>query len=114
MRNTHERVLAVVPMVGSGTPEDPRRPMYAPVPNGAPSREGIIAFTYQLSDDGKSALVELVAHDHAGLQAILADKGVRQDVKIFEKGKDNPADIEAEFRKYKKDFDLSHFEVKVP
>ena len=66
MRNTHERVLAVVPMVGSGTPDDPRRPMYAPVPGGAPSREGIIAFTYQVSDDGKFALVEFVAHDHAG------------------------------------------------
>lgn len=114
MRNTHERVLAVVPMVGSGTPDDPRRPMYAPVPGGAPSREGIIAFTSQISDDGKSALVEFVAHDHAGLQFILSEKGMRQDVKIFEKGKDAPGVIEAEFRKHKKDFDLSHFEVKAP
>ena len=119
MRNTYERIVAVVPMIGSGTPTDPRRPMYAPLP-GAPlpgatlSGAGIIAFSYQISDDGKSALVEFVARDHAGLQAILADKSLRHDVKMFEKGKDDPADIEKEFRKYKKDFDPRTFGVSVP
>lgn len=114
MRNTYERVVAVVPMIGTGTPTDPRRPMYAPLPAAAPSRDGIIAFSYQISDDGKSALVEFVARDHAGLKAILDDKDLRQDVKIFEKGKDNPADIEKEFRKQKKDFDPRQFGVRVP
>ena len=32
--NRHERVLAVVPMVGSGTHPDPRRPMFAEVAHG--------------------------------------------------------------------------------
>ncbi|MGC9969497.1 MAG: hypothetical protein ABSE56_02785 [Bryobacteraceae bacterium] len=114
MGNTYERVLAVVPMIGSGTPTDPRRPMYAPLPGAAPSGEGIIAFSFQISDDGMSALVELVARDRAGLKAILDDKDLRHDVKIFEKGKDNPADIEKEFRKHKKDFDPRHFGVRVP
>lgn len=113
-RNTYERALAVVPIVGSGTPADPRRPMYAPVPHGAPSRDGIVAFTWQISDDGRSALVEFVARDHAGLQAILDVRGTRSDVTIFEKGKDSRQDIEAEFRKHKKDFDLDQFGVRLP
>ena len=31
-RNLYERVWAVVPLVGSGTADDPVRPKYAPVP----------------------------------------------------------------------------------
>ncbi len=102
-------------MVGRGTPDDPRRPLYAPVPNprAAPSRQGIIAFSYQLSDDGKFALVELVAANRAAFAAILADR--RPDVKVFEKGKARREDIEREFRKYKRDFQLDRFRgVSVP
>jgi hypothetical protein len=114
LRNTYERLVCVVPMIGAGTPSDPRRPMYAPVPGGQPSRDGIIAFSYQLSDDGKFALVEFVARDHAGLAGILADKDLRTDVKVFEKAKTRRADIEKEFRRHKKDFDFSRFGVSVP
>ena len=32
VENRYERILAVVPMVGRGTNEDPRRPMFAPTP----------------------------------------------------------------------------------
>ena len=109
LRNTYERLVCVVPMIGAGTPDDPRRPMYVPKPGEAPSREGIIAFTYQLSDDGKSALVEFVAHDHAGLAGILRDREYRQDLVVFEKGRHKREDIEREFRKYKKDFNLDNF-----
>ena len=31
-RNTYSRAICVVPMTGSGTPADPRRPQYAPWP----------------------------------------------------------------------------------
>jgi hypothetical protein len=31
-RNTYDRVFCVVPMIGSGTAADPRRPQYAPAP----------------------------------------------------------------------------------
>jgi hypothetical protein len=72
---THERLLAVVPMVGAGTPADPRRPAFAPL--GASidprNRAAILAFTYQLSDDGKWALAEFVARDRAAFRDILAD-----------------------------------------
>ena len=50
-RNTYERLLCVAPMVGAGTAADPRRPAFAPLPGQASaSREGILAFTYQVSD----------------------------------------------------------------
>ena len=46
----------------------------------------------------------------AALSAILADKSI----KVFEKGKASKAEIETEFRKYKKSFDVDTFGVIVP
>jgi len=117
-RNTYNRVICVVPMVGKGTPDDPRRPQYAPwpPPNSPPSpaqaqsRTTIIAFSHQVSDDGKYALVEFVARDRSAFQAILSDK----QIKVFEKGKDKKDDIEKELKKYKKDFNLEKFGLVVP
>ncbi len=31
-RNTYKRVICVVPLIGQGTKDDPKRPMYAPAP----------------------------------------------------------------------------------
>jgi hypothetical protein len=115
LRNTHERVVCIVPMVGRGTPDDPRRPMFAPLPPGPNqerTRDGIIAFTYQESDDGRYALVEFVALDRSAFQPILAES--RPDVQVFVKGKAKRADIEAEFRKLKRNFDIERFRVNVP
>jgi hypothetical protein len=64
-RNMYERILTIVPLQGAGTPEDPRRPMYAPAPatlkSAVATRTGIIGYTHVLSDDGKYALVEFIA-----------------------------------------------------
>jgi len=113
-RNMYERLLCVVPVIGSGTADDPRRPAYAPLPP-APgtqlSRDGIIAYTFQLSDDGNLALVEFVAVDRKAFRNLLADTDAR--IKIFRKGQDKRADIEAEFKRLKKDFDLDRFGVPV-
>ena len=115
-RNLYERALAIVSMTGSGSFEDPVRPMYTPLPSALQSaaasrtRTGILGFTYVLSDDGKHALVEFVARDRAAFQQILADPSV----KSFLKGRDKRQDIEAEFKKYKKDFDFTHFGVRMP
>jgi hypothetical protein len=109
-RNTYYRVIAVVPLsAGSGTPDDPKRPQYAPWPPSR-SQTGIIAYSQQLSDDGKLALVEFVARDRAAFQAIFNDK----TIKFFEKGKSKRQDIETELKKYKKDFDLNKFGTVVP
>lgn len=71
-----------------------------------------MAYTWLASDDGKSALVEFVARDHAAFVPLLSAR--RTDVKAFEKGKAKKADIEAEFRKHRKSFKLETLEVLVP
>jgi len=110
-KNTYSRVICIVPMVGKGTPADPRRPQYAPWPPAATaSRTAIIAYSHQVSDDGKSALVEFVARDRSAFQAIFNDKSVT----VFEKGKDKKSDIENALKKYKKDFDLSKLGMVLP
>ena len=115
-RNLYERITAILPIGGSGTFADPVRPLYTPLPAAlkaaatSRSRTAILGFTYVLSDDGKHALVEFVARDRAAFQQILADP----TVKAFVKGKDKREDIEAEFKKYKKDFDFTNFGVRMP
>jgi hypothetical protein len=111
-RNMYERVMAVVPIIGTGKAGDMRRPMYAPTlgemhPNLG---TGIIGFTYVESDDHKLALVEFVARDRAALRPILNDPSV----KAFLKGRDKREDLEKEFKLHKKDFDFEHFGVIVP
>ncbi len=104
----YHRVYARVPMVGAGTKEDPRRPMFAPFP--APSavdRTGVIAFQVQVSDDGNWGLVEFVGASPKELQFIT--QSANANVKVFERGKTTQAEIEAEFKKYKKNFTMSMF-----
>lgn len=113
--NRHERIIAIVPMVGAGTKEDPKRPAYVPntiVQRDAAPGTGIIGFAAQISDDGKYALVEFVARDREAFKEILAD--TRPDVKVFEKGRARKADIETEFRRHKKDFDLDSMGASLP
>ncbi|MBZ5724832.1 MAG: hypothetical protein LAP87_07525 [Acidobacteriia bacterium] len=110
-RNTYSRAICVVPMTGCGTPANPRRPQHAPwSPSRKPSPTGIIAFSHVVSDDGRFAPVEFVAHDWAAFQALFTDKSI----KFFEKGKDKKDDIEKELKKYKKDFDLEKFGMVMP
>ena len=81
-----------------------------PTPGAAPSRDGIVAFTFQESDDGRYALVEFVARDRAAFKEILEDSRVE----AFEKGKHKKDDIEKEFRKLRRNFDLDTLDVRVP
>jgi hypothetical protein len=108
-RNMYERLVTVVPIIGTGTYADPKRPMYAPLPSQASptSRAGILAYSYQVSDDGNYALVEFVAQDPAAFKAILADTTIT----CFQKGKDDPVAIVTALQKYKKDFDITRFGV---
>lgn len=111
-RNMYERVVAAVPLIGKGTIADPKRPMYtpAPSPTEVASRSGILAYQCQQSDNGLLALCEFIAADRNALKPILNDP----HIKSFLKGRDKREDIEAEFRKYKKDFDISTFGVRMP
>jgi hypothetical protein len=108
-RQLYERLYCVVPMTGKGTWADPKRPLYAPAQLNSTVRTGIIGYTHVLSDDGQSALVEFVARDAAAFVRILADTSI----KSFRKGQDKREDIEAEFRKHKKDFSFENFGMSV-
>ena len=65
---------AVLPLVGTGTITDPKRPMFAPLPSAVSpaSRTGILGYSFQLSDDGQFALVEFVAAQRSAFKDILA------------------------------------------
>ena len=71
-RNTYERLLAILPLLGKVTLADPKRPTFAPLPAEMPAanRTGIIAYHYILSDDGNSAFVEFVAVRRSVFQTV--------------------------------------------
>ncbi len=106
-RTTFHRVFAIVSMTGSGTFSDPRRPLHAPLPSEVGPKTGLMAFTFQPSDDGNFALVEIVAHDRSALAEVLNDRTIQ----TFEVGQATPAQIEIAFRKYRKDFHFSQFDA---
>src|SRR5579884_899874 len=102
------RLVCLVHLTGSGKKQDPVRPEYVPMP-GNPDRNGIIAWSFQPADDKKMAIVQYVAVYRSAFNAILADK--RPEIRVFEIGKTQPAAIEAEMRKFRKDFSLEAFKV---
>jgi hypothetical protein len=104
--NLYHRVLAVVPYVGSGTWNDPKRPMFAPVGN-LTDRTGIIAYQHQPSDDGMYALAEFVSPDRAALLPIL--NSTNPSVTAFEVGQHTQAEIQATFQQYAKAFSFGNF-----
>jgi hypothetical protein len=108
-RNTYHRVICVVPMIGSGTAADPKRPEYAPAP-GSALPNGIIGFTQVATDDGKFAIVEFVAKNRSAFQAIFADTTIT----TYEKGSQSASAIETALQKLKQSFSLVQFEVVMP
>ena len=114
----YHRVWAVVPLIGSGTPDNPKRPMFTPsraeqaakLKNG--DRSGVLGYSMQISDDGQFALVEFVGATPADLKFIVNSQAA--GVKAFERGIATKAQIEAEFQKYKNGFALSSFAGAVP
>jgi hypothetical protein len=107
----YHRVWAIVPLIGSGKPDDPKRPMFAPtlaeqtakLKNG--DRSGVIGFSMQVSDDGKSALVEFIGEKPSELKFIVNSQAA--GVMVFERGIATKAQIEAAFQKYKAGFTLN-------
>lgn len=117
----YERLTAIVPLQGTGTMADPIRPMFTPpskriatltATKAAPrSPSDLLAFSWQLSDDGKSAIVEFVAADRKAFAEILNSKDPK--VKLFERGKKSKEETESELKKEKKDFDPTKFGARV-
>ena len=103
-RQTHERVLAIVPVVGTGHPSDHKRPLFADIPN-------LIGYHAELSDDGLFALVEYVARTRADLAPISAVRDAR--VQTFSKTDKRRDDIVREFQKLKRNFNIDNFGLSV-
>jgi hypothetical protein len=116
----YERIYAIVPMIGSGTWDDPKRPMFAPVPHQKTPgvRTGIIAFNQVESDDGKFALLEIVAANKSELAPITAPIKAQLSavpgVQLFERGSSSPTSVQNAFGLLKKNFDITKFRVVVP
>jgi hypothetical protein len=108
LTNRYHRLICLVHLTGSGTAQDPRRPEYAPVSIDA-GRQGIIAWSFQLTDDGTMAIVHFVAVNRNAFQPVFAD--ARPEIRVFEIGKQNKAEIEAALRQYKANFSLDKFQM---
>jgi hypothetical protein len=93
----YHRVFAVVPLQGTGKAGDPVRPMFvarpparpqkgAPAPatpsKGPSDRSGVLGYQMQLSDDGKSALVEYVVASPTAFQALLQQETTARGITI--------------------------------
>ena len=104
-RQTHERILAIVPLVGTGRgPDDPKRPLFADTPN-------LLGYHAELSDDGLYALVEFVARTRAALAPISSARDAR--VQTFSKTDARRDDIVREFQKLKRKFNIDNFGLSV-
>ena len=108
------------PMIGSGTWDDPKRPMFAPRPQDMTpeSRTGIIAYNHVESDDGNFALVEIVTVDrpHLALIAgpIAAQLSTIAGLQLFDRSTNSQATVQSAFQALKKNFDITKFRVVVP
>lgn len=107
--NSYHRVLAIVPMTGSGTHDDPKRPMFVPAPANAVAgdRSGIIAWQHQMSDDGTLAIVEIVATTRDAFAPLFSANDSR--VKVFEVGVTPQADMESSLQAVKASFSFANF-----
>jgi hypothetical protein len=109
-----EHLIAVVPMVGSGTVDDPKRPMFAParqdVATAIANRQApmILQSHFVMADDGVSAIVEFVASNRIALKSILA-AAATGTIKIYDPAHNTVADVNFALQKIKKGFNLYQF-----
>ena len=96
---THERIIAIVPMVGAGTAKNPLKS----------DLEGLTGFTAEISDDGRFALVEFVAKESKSFIP-LANSGHRQE----RKDSPNKDAVLEEFKRYKRNFKPERFGLAIP
>jgi len=74
-KNTCYRVICAVSLVGWRSPADSKRPKHAAWP-ATQDQNGITAFYFEPSDDGKSAVAEFVSPNRAAFQPIFSDRSI--------------------------------------
>lgn len=80
----YHRVWVVSPLIGTGKAGDPKRPLFVPAA-GQPAtndHSGILGYQMQLSDDGKSALVEFVFANAAAFQSVLQTEATARSLVV--------------------------------
>lgn len=118
---SYQRVICVVPMVGAGTLDDPKRPLFAPVSSLAAAEEAkpskgfaepaaIIAYHSVVTDSGNEAIVEFVARDRAAFAPLFEAKN-HNLIQLFDRAHLKHEDVLQELRKVKKNFDFSMLRV---
>ena len=76
-------MIALVHLTRSGKTGDPMRPDFAPA-EASKDRTGILAWSYQLTDDKTLAIVHYVSAQRAAIEPIVSDK--RPDPKFLKAG----------------------------
>ena len=120
--SSHERIIAIVPMIGAGTWADPKRPMFAPTASQiGRDKSGILGYYHEPTDDGKSAIVVLVAQDRSAFKTLLASAKTSAAIQVFDPvmfSSHVPASAvqaaQNALTAVKKDFDWKRFAVRVP
>lgn len=115
----YERIICVVPLVGTGTLDDPRRPLFTPIAGASqqvslPGKKtkgfldapALVSYQSVPTDDGLQAIVMFVARDRAAFQTIL---GHNAGIEVFDLRKASPDTLLKELRKVKRNFDLTAF-----
>ncbi|MCX6633452.1 MAG: hypothetical protein NTW28_38140 [Candidatus Solibacter sp.] len=97
-----ERLVVVVPMTGKGTYDDPRRPDLGTL---EAKDTALTGWRYELSDDGKNAIV-LLSGAHLGQARAVTAKASLAHATVYERGRHSKEEIETEMRKFRKDFSL--------
>lgn len=100
-----ERMIVVVPMVGAGTAEDPRRPMGMPA--GDAKQESPVGYRYVVSDSGRLAIVAITAPSRKHLDSVLTGYGALAEA--FNPLNHERATVEKALKLIRRDFDLDSF-----
>ncbi|MBV9269260.1 MAG: hypothetical protein JO061_24030 [Acidobacteriaceae bacterium] len=111
-----EHVIAVVPLIGAGTADDPTRPMFLPKPHdlqAALSRGEAPQFLsahFTLADDGKTAIAEFIAPDRQALKPIF-DADAAGSITAFDPHKLTAQELNQKLQHWKKNFDVATFRL---
>lgn len=101
-----ERMIVVVPMIGRGTPESPRRPLGTELLSTLADTP--IGYRYELSDDGHFAIVQLTARSSKHFDPLLKGVGA-QATHTFDPRRHERGSVLQALRLLRKDFDLDAF-----
>jgi hypothetical protein len=104
---THFRAICIFPVnPHSKHAANAFLPDYLPAPDD-PDQKGILAYSQEISDNGKWAIAEIVVVDRKSLQEVLED--VRPGVWVVEKGRLSKDEIHGKLKQFKKNFDIENF-----